>query len=199
MRRRRPDLAPEDAQADRGIDEHEREHEQPLAPEHEGETGVRRHRLVDRDGEWDHIRPERDRERGERRDENSCHHIEWRFVTATPDAYRQHDRGHDADGGEDQQIGTLEPSTHYWEIFDKRKGEDDEQEDEQSNGEIGYLAISGIADVRLAFSDEPAGAEKRIAEAEANAAQHREGAEPAEHAADVSAIGEGKALDERSD
>src|SRR5271170_527290 len=199
MRRRRCDLASEDAQADRGVDQHQREYEEPLSPEHEGKAGVGRRGLVDRDRERNHVRPERDRERGERSSEDSGHHIDWRSVTAAPNVCREHDRRQDADRGKDQQIRPLEPSAHYGKILDEREGEDDNQEDEQSKRQKRYLAIGCVANVRLAFPDEPAGAEKRIAEAETEAAQHREGAEPAEHAADVPPIVEGKSLDERSD
>src|SRR5271168_4659459 len=84
MRRRRCDLASEDAQADCGIDQHKREYEEPLSPEHEDKAGVGRRGLVDRDRERNHVRPERDRERGERSSEDSGHHIDWRSVTAAP-------------------------------------------------------------------------------------------------------------------
>ena len=37
---RRPDLASEDGVADDCVEQHQREDEETLAPEHEGETGV---------------------------------------------------------------------------------------------------------------------------------------------------------------
>src|SRR5207247_788532 len=73
-------------------------------------------------------------------------------------------------------------------------------------GEARNDAIGGMPHVALAFLHEPAGAEQRIAEAEAGAAQQREGAEPAELAADVAPVADGEphyerphgdALDER--
>src|SRR6266436_6379290 len=62
---RRADLASEDAQADRGVDEHQGEDEEARTPEHEGKAGMRRRGVGDRDRERDHVGPERDRERTE--------------------------------------------------------------------------------------------------------------------------------------
>src|ERR1700722_4180663 len=59
----RPDLAPEHGVADGGVDQHQLKDEQAFAPEHEGETGMRRRRLLDCDRERNHVGPERDRQR----------------------------------------------------------------------------------------------------------------------------------------
>src|SRR5437660_11610246 len=48
---RRSDLASEDGVADHGIEQHQREDKEALAPEHEGETGMWRRRFFDRDRE----------------------------------------------------------------------------------------------------------------------------------------------------
>ncbi len=48
------DFAPEDAAADDRVEQHQREHEQALAPEHE--PRLRRRRFVDGEDEGDHVR-----------------------------------------------------------------------------------------------------------------------------------------------
>src|SRR5438128_1745821 len=67
--RRRPDLSPEDGVAYHRVEQHQRKNENTSSPEHEGETGMRRRRVLDRDRERDHVRPERDRQGAERRRE----------------------------------------------------------------------------------------------------------------------------------
>src|SRR5262245_8928211 len=81
----------------------------------------------------------------------------------------------------------------------KRIGKDDEQKYEQAGGKIGDQAIGAVSHFGFAFPDEPAGTEKRIAEAEADAAQDRKRAEPTEFATSVVAIGDGKTLDDGPD
>jgi hypothetical protein len=51
--RRYSDLASEDAQADRRVEQHEWEDEKPFTPEHEGKAGVRGRGVRDGDGERD--------------------------------------------------------------------------------------------------------------------------------------------------
>ena len=58
----------EDAVVHRGVDEHQREDEEPGTPEHEGKARMRRRGLVDRDREWNHVGPKGDRERDVRED-----------------------------------------------------------------------------------------------------------------------------------
>jgi len=128
--RRYSDLASEDAQADRRVEQHEWEDEKPFTPEHERKAGVRGCGVRDGDGERDHVRPERDRERPECRHENESHHDEgWSVLTAA-NACGEHDRGKGADDGENKQIGSLMPSLHDGEIFGQGIGEHDDQEDE---------------------------------------------------------------------
>src|SRR5215831_9649087 len=64
------DLASKDAVADHSVEQHQREDEQALAPEHEGETGMRCGGFLDRDRERDHVGPERDCESAEGESEN---------------------------------------------------------------------------------------------------------------------------------
>src|SRR5262249_21933111 len=75
---RRPNLAPEDAVTDDRVEQHQREYEETLAPEHEGENGMRCRSFLDRDRERDHVRPERDGQSAERGGENQRGHIERR-------------------------------------------------------------------------------------------------------------------------
>ncbi len=84
-------------------------------------------------------------------------------------------------------------------ILGKREGEYNEQENEQTDRQVRDLAICRVADVALAFADEPAGAEQRVTEAQADAAEHGERAEPAEVAAGILAVGDRQALDQRAD
>ena len=155
--------------------------------------------LVDRDRERDHVGPERDRERAERRRENEADHEEGRPVPPPADADGQHDRGGDADRREDEQIRPLEPSSHNRKVLAERIGEHDDEEDEQPERQIGDEAISRLSNLALALPDEPAGAEQRVAETQTDAAQQREGTEPAEFAPGIAAIDHRQALDERSD
>src|SRR6516162_9898077 len=96
------DLAPKDAVADDGVDQHQREDEEACSPEHEGETGMGCCGFVDRDRERDHVRPERDRQRAERCDKDQRHHVEWCAVLATKKAARKCNRRHDADRWKDE-------------------------------------------------------------------------------------------------
>src|SRR5277367_1566956 len=100
----RPDLASEDTVADDGVEQHQREDEEALAPEHEGETGMGCGGFFDRDRERDHVGPERDRQGAERRCENQRDHVIWHFIPATPYALGGHERRDDADRREDKQI-----------------------------------------------------------------------------------------------
>ncbi len=63
------DFAPEDSVADDRVEQHQRD-EQALAPEHERKTRSRRRRFVDGEDERDHVRPERDGQGGEGRQED---------------------------------------------------------------------------------------------------------------------------------
>src|SRR6516165_8888278 len=100
----RGDLSSEHAVANRGVDQHEREHEQAFAPEHEGKARMRSGGFLDGDGERNHIRPERDGERAECCNKDQRDHVEGRPVAPRADADRECDRGYGADRGEDEQI-----------------------------------------------------------------------------------------------
>src|SRR5690348_7968085 len=96
------DLASEDAVADDGVEQHQREDEETLAPKHEGETGMGCRGVLDRDRERDHVRPERDRQSAERRREDERDHIERHSIAAVPNARGRHERGDDTDRREDK-------------------------------------------------------------------------------------------------
>src|SRR5262244_372994 len=88
---RRCDLSSEHGQVDHGVEQHEREHEETRSPEHEGKARVRCGRLFDRDREWDHVGPERDRQSAEGRDENQSDHGEGPRVLTAMNAGGKHD------------------------------------------------------------------------------------------------------------
>src|SRR5207248_8482526 len=102
MPRRWFDLASEDAVADNGVDQHQREDEETLAPEHEGESGMGRRRFFDRDRERDHVRPEGDRQCAERGRENERDHVVRHSIPSTPYTGGRYERRHDADHREDE-------------------------------------------------------------------------------------------------
>src|SRR5439155_16488599 len=55
-----PDLASKDRVADDRVEQHQRKDEEPRAPKHEGETGIRGRGYFYRDRERYHVLPERD-------------------------------------------------------------------------------------------------------------------------------------------
>src|SRR5271154_5486426 len=110
--RRGPDLSSEDRVADRGVDQHQRENEEACSPEHEGETGMGCCGFLDRDREWDHVRPKRDRQRAERRGKDQRDHVERCSVLATKKAAGKHNRRYDTDRRKYEQIGPLDPARH---------------------------------------------------------------------------------------
>src|SRR5260370_20000706 len=186
--RRYSDLASEDAQADRSVEQDEWEAEKPFTPDHEGKAGVRGRGVRDGDGERDHVRPERDRERPECRYENESHHDEGHTVLTMADACGEHNYGKRAEDGENEQVWPLEPSLHDRQIFRQGVGKHDNQKHEQCKRQIGDEAIGFVADLAFTFSDEPAGAEERVADTQSDAAEHRKGAEPTEFAANVATV-----------
>src|SRR5258707_834072 len=83
---------------------------------------------------------------------------------------------------------------HDLQMLDQRIEEDDEQKAEQADRQARNLPVSEIANLTLAFLDKPARAQQRVAEAEPDAAENGEGAEPGEIAAAVLAMGNRDAL-----
>src|SRR5438093_10668046 len=81
-----PDLAAKDAIADYRVDQHQREYEETLAPEHEGEAGMGCGGFLNGDRERNHVGPERDRQGAERSRENQSDHVERHSIPATPNA-----------------------------------------------------------------------------------------------------------------
>src|SRR5271166_279803 len=158
------DLTSKDLVADHGVDQHQREDEETLSPKHESETGMGCGSLLDRDRERDHVGPERDRQRANRGREDECHHVVRHCIPATPYAFGRHDRGDDADRRKDKQIRPLEPSVHDPKIFGQGVYEDDNKEGEQSSRQIRDQTIGFLADIALAFPDQPTSAEQGIAE-----------------------------------
>src|SRR5258705_11512358 len=113
-------------------------------------------------------------------------------------ADRQHDGRQGGNSRKDEEIGTFDPSMHDLEIFSQSKRKDDNQKDEQPDRQIGDLAISGGLDAPIAFSDQPTGAKKRVAETQPDAAKCGERTEPAKIAAGVLAACEPQTLNQRA-
>ena len=61
--------------------------------------------------------------------------------------------------GKINRVWPLEPSVHDPKVFGQGVGEDDDQEGEQCNRQIGDQTIGFLADITLAFPDEPASAQ----------------------------------------
>src|SRR5499427_5550391 len=191
---RRAYLSPENAVADDGVEQHQREDEQALAPKHEGEAGVRRRGFLDRDRERDHVGPERDRQRAKRRRKDEGDHVVRNTIAAAPNAFGRYERRDHADRGENKQIRPLEPSVHDLKVFRQGVGEDDDQESEQSNCQIGDQAIGFLPHIAFAFSDEPTRAEEGVTETQTDTAQNCEEAEPTELATGIMAVRDRKPL-----
>jgi hypothetical protein len=115
------------------IEQHQRKDEQTLPPEHEGQTRTRRSRLLDGDGEGNHVGPERDRERAKGRREYQRHHVERQAIATRADADGKHNCRHDADRRENEQIRPLQPAADDAKIHRQSISEDDDQEDEERN------------------------------------------------------------------
>src|ERR1700738_1862367 len=192
------DLAPEYPIADSCVDQHQREDEDALPPEHECQTGMRCRSLFDGDDVGDHVRPERDSERPEGRQEDQRDHVKGQSVPMALNADRQHDGRQGSNRRKDEEIGTFNPSMHDLEVFSQRKGENDNKKDEQSDRQIGDLAIGRVLDVPIAFSDQPTGAKNRIPETQPDAAKCGERTEPAEGAAGVLTVCDRKTLHQRA-
>lgn len=92
-----------------------------------------------------------------------------------------------------------DPPCHDGKVFGERVGEHDDPENKHPERQIGDLPIGHIPDFAFTFLDQPAGAKKSVAETKADTAQQRKGTEPSEVAAAVAAIGDWKALHQRSD
>ncbi len=104
------------------------------------------------------------------------------------DAGRERDRRDCADRGEDEQIRSREPSIHDRKVLCEGVNEDDDEEDQDADREHADLPVRCVADVRLAFPDQPAGAEKGVAKAQSDPARHGKRCEPAEVAARISTV-----------
>src|SRR5208282_2501036 len=179
-----------------GVDQHQRKDENTSSPKHEGETGMGCRSVLDRDRERDHVRPERYRQGAERRRENERDHVEGHSIPASPNARGRHECRDDTDRREDKQIRPLKPSMDDPKIFGQGVYKDDNQEGEQSSRQVRDQTIGLLADIALAFPDEPTSTEQGIAETQADTAQHRKSTEPAEYASRVLAVGDRKPLDE---
>lgn len=136
---------------------------------------MRRRRVLDRDREWNHVGPKRESERAEGGGEDDGDEAKRRLVAAPLEARSQEDRRYDSDSGKNEEIRPLEPSVHDREMLDERKAEHRDQKQEQRERQGWDKPIGKIADVAVALPDEPACSEQRIADAQAGAAERREG------------------------
>ena len=160
---------------------------------------MRRGRILDRDRERNHVRPKGESERAEGGDEDDGDEAKRRLVAAPLEARSQEDRRYDSDGGENEEIRPLEPSVHDRKMLDERKAEHRDQKQEQRERQRWDEPIGKLANVAVALANEPACSEQRVADAQADAAEHREGAQPTEVASDIVAIGDRKTLDQAAD
>src|SRR5580704_10286039 len=127
----RPNPASEHAVVGCGVEQHQREHEEAGAPEHERQARMRRGCVLDRDRERNHVRPKRESERAEGGGKDDGDNAKRRLVAAPLEARSQEDRGYDSDGGENEEIRSLEPSVHDRKMLDERKAEHRDQKQEQ--------------------------------------------------------------------
>src|SRR5271168_3421257 len=155
----RPYPAPEHAVIGCRVEQHQREHEEAGAPEHERQARMRRGRFLDRDREGNHVGPEGESERAESGEEEDGDEAVGRSIASPLNAFGQKNRRHDADCWEDQEIWPLDPTVHDSKIFNKGKPEYDEQEQEQRERQNRNESERGSADGAVAFADEPGGAE----------------------------------------
>ena len=106
--------------------------------------------LRDGDGEGNHVRPERDGKRAERRGKDQRDHVEGRPVAARAHTEREYDRGYGAYRRKDEQIGPFQPTANDAKIFRKCIAEDDDQEDKQANRQVGNKFVGEFA--KFAFA-----------------------------------------------
>src|SRR3984893_12931439 len=112
------------------------------------------------------------------------------MIIVTQDAERKHCCGDCSNRREYEQIWPIDPTMQNWKIFGQRVGEDNHKEPQYADREHADLAARDVANLALAFSDQPAGAEKRIAKAQADAAKDRKRGEPADLTAGIFAVRE---------
>jgi hypothetical protein len=132
---------------------------------------MRRGRLLDRDREGNHVGPEGESERTEGGGEDDGDDTKRRLVAASLEARGQKDRRYDSYRGENEEIGPLEPSVHDAKMLDERKAEHRDQKEQQRERQSRNEPIGGVADVAVAFANDPASAEQCIADAEAEATE----------------------------
>src|SRR5260370_3271439 len=105
------------------------------------------------------------------------------MVIVTEDAEREHDCRDRANRREYEQIRPLDPTMQDWKIFRQRVGEDKHEKRQHAERENGNLPMRHIANLGLAFLRQPAGAEQRVAKAQADAAKNRKRGEPTDRTA----------------
>src|SRR5262249_16889143 len=133
---RRADLSPEHAVVDRGVKQQQREDEKAFSPEHECKTRLRRRCFVDGEDEGNDVRPERDRQRAEGREEDQDDHGKGQFIAAVANAEREHGDAKRADHREDEQIRTLQPAAQHPQILGEGIGEHHNEKYEQADRQI---------------------------------------------------------------
>src|SRR5271169_6377095 len=149
-------LAPEDAVADDRVEQHQRE-DDDATPEHEPKTGLRRGGLADGDNEGNHVWPEGQRQGAECRYEDQRDHIERPVVVVVYDAEREQCCRYRANCREYEQIGSIDPAMQDWKVLGQRVGEHKQEECQYADREYGDLAARGVANLGVAFSDQPTG------------------------------------------
>src|SRR5712692_12081321 len=107
------------------------------------------------------------------------------MVIVIQDAEREHCCSDRANRREYEQIRPIDPAMQDWQVFGQRVSEDKHEEREHADRENGNLPTRHIANLGVAFLEQPAGAEKRVAKAEPDAAKRRKRREPAEVATGI--------------
>ena len=121
-------------------------------------------------------------------------HREWHLVLSSKNARGHCERRNGADRGEDEEVRPLQPPIHDPKVVNQRVDEHDDEEGKEPGREIGNQAVGRVPQAALALLDEPAGAEQRVADTQADAAKHSKRTEPAPHAANILAIRNRQAL-----
>src|SRR5712675_408659 len=86
-----------------------------------------------------------------------------------------------------------------WKVFGQGVGEHNHQERQYADRKYGNLAARDVANLALAFSDQPASAKKRVAKAQADAAKDRKRREPADRTAGIFAVRELQSFNQGAD
>ncbi len=92
------------------------------------------------------------------------------MAVVVQDAEREHDCPDCTNRREHEQIWPIDPTMQDWKVLGQRVSEDKHEERQHTDRENGNLPMRHIANLGGAFLHQPAGAKKRVAKAEPDAA-----------------------------